>query len=80
MVVNYIRFRRFLPCREAASSGRPASLPECAAGNCNFALHPDGKRFAVVKDPGAMQNAAVNKVNFIFNFFDEVRRKVPVGK
>jgi hypothetical protein len=26
------------------------------------------------------QAAAVNKVSFIFNFFDEIRRKVPSGK
>jgi eukaryotic-like serine/threonine-protein kinase len=46
----------------------------------NFDLHPDGKRFAVLKAPGTEQAAAVNKVSFIFNFFDEIRRKVPTGK
>ena len=46
----------------------------------NFDLHPDGKRFAVLKAPGTEQNAAVNKVSFIFNFFDEIRRKLPPGK
>jgi Tol biopolymer transport system component len=46
----------------------------------NFDLHPDGKRFAVLKAPGAEHTAAVNKVSFIFNFFDEIRRKVPSGK
>jgi Tol biopolymer transport system component len=48
--------------------------------NSNFDLHPDGKRFAVLKAPGTEQIAAVNKVSFIFNFFDEIRRKVPPGK
>ena len=43
-------------------------------------LHPDGKRFAVLKAPGTEQTAGVNKVSFIFNFFDELRRKVPSGK
>jgi serine/threonine-protein kinase len=47
--------------------------------NLNFDLHPDGKRFAVLKTPGAEQNAAVNKVSFIFNFFDELRSKLPPG-
>jgi hypothetical protein len=47
----------------------------------NFDVHPDGKRFAVLRVPGAeSQNAANNKVNFIFNFFEELRRKVPSGK
>jgi Tol biopolymer transport system component len=48
--------------------------------NYNFDLHPDGKRFAVLKAPGTEQTAAVNKVSFIFNFFDELRRKLPSGK
>ncbi len=46
----------------------------------NFDLYPDGKRIAVLKAPGAGQNASVNKVDFIFNFFDELRSKVPSGK
>jgi Tol biopolymer transport system component len=50
------------------------------AGNSNFDLHPDGKRFAVLKATGTEQAAAVNKVNFIFNFFDEIKRKVAPGK
>jgi len=46
----------------------------------NFDLHPDGKRFAVLKAPGTEQNAAMNHVSFFFNFIDELRRKVPPGK
>ncbi len=46
----------------------------------NFDLHPDGKRFAVLKAPGTGAAPAVNKVSFIFNFFDELRRKLPPGK
>jgi serine/threonine-protein kinase len=48
--------------------------------NPNFDLHPDGKRFAVLKTPGTEHAAAVNKVSFIFNFFDEISSKVPPGK
>ena len=48
--------------------------------NSNFDVHPDGKRFAVLKAPGTEQSAAVNKVSLIFNFFDEINRKVPPGK
>jgi eukaryotic-like serine/threonine-protein kinase len=46
----------------------------------SFDLHPDGKRFAVLKAPGAGERTPLNKVIFIFNFFDELRRKVPTGK
>ena len=54
-------------------------LADRVVGNYNFDLHPDGKRFAVLKAPGTEQTPAVNKVSFIFNFFDELRRKVPPG-
>lgn len=47
----------------------------------NFSLNPDGKRFAVLKVGGAeTAQTTVNKVSFIFNFSDEVKRKVPGGK
>jgi serine/threonine-protein kinase len=58
----------------------PGQFTERGLGSYNFDLHPDGKRFAVLKAPGTEQSAAVNKVNFIFNFFDEIRRRVPPGK
>jgi eukaryotic-like serine/threonine-protein kinase len=50
------------------------------AGALNFDLHPDGQRFAVMKAAADGAAAPVNKVTFIFNFFDELRRKVPSGK
>jgi len=43
----------------------------------NFALHPDGKRFAVLKTPGGETEQQFNKVVFVFNFFDELGRKAP---
>jgi serine/threonine-protein kinase len=58
----------------------PGQFTELGVGNSNFDLHPDGKRFAVLKAPSTEQAAAVNKVSFILNFFDELRRKVPPGK
>ena len=46
-----------------------------------FTLHPDGKRFAVLKaGTGEAAPAPINEVSFVFNFFDELRRKVPAGK
>jgi len=48
-------------------------------GAVNFALHPDGKRFAVLKAPATAENTP-NKVTIIFNFFDELRRGVQPEK
>ncbi len=46
----------------------------------NFDLHPDGKRFAVLKVPSSVEETKRDKVVFIFNFFDELRRIAPQGK
>jgi hypothetical protein len=47
----------------------------------DFSLHPDGKRFAVLKAPGSdAPPPPITDINFIFNFFDELRVKVPSGK
>ena len=46
-----------------------------------FALHPDGQRVAIAsleQDPGT--SIKQDKVVFIFNFFDEVRRLAPIPK
>jgi serine/threonine protein kinase len=58
----------------------PGQFTELGLFAYNFDLHPDGKRFVVLKTPGAGQTAAVNKVTLIFNFFDELRSKFPPGK
>jgi dipeptidyl aminopeptidase/acylaminoacyl peptidase len=58
----------------------PGQFSDPGLGTSGFDLHPDGKRFAVLKAPGTEQTAAVNKVSFIFNFFDELRNKFPSGK
>jgi len=59
------------------SSGQFSDRPQV----WNYSLSPDGKRFAVLK-AGSTDTAAapINKVSFIFNFFDELKRKVPGGK
>jgi Tol biopolymer transport system component len=57
----------------------PGQFTDVGPGIFNFDLHPDGKRFAVLK-AGSEQAPAANKVSFIFNFFDELRRKLPPRK
>jgi serine/threonine protein kinase/Tol biopolymer transport system component len=58
----------------------PGQFTDVGLDNYNFDVHPDGKRFAVLKASSTDQNAVVSKVSFIFNFFDEISRKVPPGK
>ena len=53
----------------------PGQFTDLGTSSYNFDLHPDGKRFAVLKAPDAGGNPAVNKVSFIFNFFEELRRR-----
>jgi serine/threonine-protein kinase len=46
----------------------------------NFDVHPDGKRFAVLKAPGTeSQSGPNNKVNFIFGFFEVLHQKFPTN-
>ena len=56
----------------------PTSLTNLGA-NVPYDLHPDGKRLAVA---AARDQAGVvqDKVVFVFNFFDELRRLAPVAK
>jgi hypothetical protein len=49
-----------------------------AIGAASYDLHPDGNRFALVSAQGAPAN--LDKVVFVFNFFDELRRLAPVTK
>jgi len=78
MVVTYTAFGDSFQA-DRPQLWSPGQFTERGAGNNNFDLHPDGKRFAVLKAPSTEQAAAVNKVSFIFNFFDELRRKLPPG-
>lgn len=40
----------------------------------NFALHPDGKRFAILKNPQGQSTEKHDKVVLVENFLDELRR------
>jgi serine/threonine-protein kinase len=43
-------------------------------------LHPDGERFALSALPASQAAAKQDKVGFIFNFFDELRRVAPAAR
>ena len=48
--------------------------------NRNFDIHPDGKRFVVTKSPDSQTETKVDKIIFVLNFFDELRRIAPLPK
>ena len=45
--------------------------------NRMFDLHPDGERFAIAPAAQTPGDAKQDKVVFVFNFFDELRRIAP---
>ena len=47
-------------------------------GQRAFDLHPDGERLAVAAVPETETTARQDKLVFIFNFFDELRRVASV--
>ena len=49
-------------------------------GLVNYDVHPDGKRVVVLKTPIGSEDVSPSKFAFVFNFFDELRQKVPSGK
>jgi len=52
-----------------------------AAGQTNMDLSPDGKRFAVLLPAHSTGvQSSPGEVTFLLNFFDELRRRAPVGK
>ena len=46
----------------------------------SFDLHPDGERFAMAAASNVDAERKQDKVVFVFNFFDELRRIAPAGK
>jgi len=46
----------------------------------NFDMSPDGKRVVMFPRPAAAESQGNLHATFLLNFFDEVRRRVPVGK
>ena len=72
----------------AFSSGKPAVLfkgtyatsPD-GAQCVLWDIHPDGKRFLMVKPPGAIADdsgaIALPKINIVLNWFEELKERVP---
>jgi Tol biopolymer transport system component len=78
MVLNYtINGDSFVPAKPRLWSEKQIYMP----GNTNLTLAPDGKRFAVFPRPeaGGQEKGSVH-ATFLLNFFDELRRRVPIAQ
>jgi WD40-like Beta Propeller Repeat len=78
MVVDYtVSGESFVPSKPRLWSEREIFY----FGVTNWALAPDGKRFAVFPIPqDAETEKGAVRVTFLQNFFDELRRRIPEGK
>jgi serine/threonine-protein kinase len=70
--------------RDAFTADRPRVWSErrfmLRPGLGSFDLHPDGERFALAAAPENDRAIRQDKLVFVFNFFDELRRLAPVVK
>jgi len=62
----------------AFRAGTPKVLFQGNYGS-SYDVAADGKRFLMIKPPGAAQ-ASTDQVTVVLNWFEELRRRVPVGK
>jgi eukaryotic-like serine/threonine-protein kinase len=76
MVVNYAvagdSFRADKP-----QLWSPGQFTGLGAGISSYDLHPDGKRFAVLKASDTEETATENKLNFVLNWTEELKQRVP---
>ena len=64
---------------DSLRAGRPRLWSEgqfTHIGARNFDLHPDGKRFAVLKAAENSEQTGPTQVTLVLNWFDEVRRRL----
>ncbi len=74
---SQLTLRRVIPSAPTSlGCGRKASSQTGGRAR-NFDLHPDGQRFAVLRSPSLLPGGKLDKVVFVLNFFDELRRLAP---
>jgi dipeptidyl aminopeptidase/acylaminoacyl peptidase len=80
MVVDYTaKGESFAPGKPRVWSEKRILLREGGGPFQPYGLAPDGKRFAVLLYPdGTAEQQRVTQLTFLLNFFDELRRRVPV--
>ncbi len=82
---NHIMTAEITPQNDSIAHGQPKQWSPVAirlsGNNLSYAIHPDGKRFAVFPAPEASPETKGNAhVTFLLNFTDELRRKLGAGK
>ena len=77
---NKIEVATYTASNDSFRSDKPRLWSPGQFTERNFDLHPDGTRFAVLKASANNQSPPINKVIFILNFFEELRRKVAAQK
>jgi len=79
MTVPYsINGDSFVPGKPMAWSPKP--IVNLVNSVRNFDLAPDGKRIAALMPVEGQKDAGARNVTFLFNFFDELERRVPERK
>ena len=46
----------------------------------DYSTAPDGQRFLMLKNKEQQQSEALTQINVVQNWFEELKRRVPVGK
>jgi hypothetical protein len=66
------------------SADKPRKLFETASGlntsGWSFDVAPDGQRFVMVKSAEEEKDANRTHLTFVFNWFEELKAKVPTGR
>jgi hypothetical protein len=71
-----------ITAQPAFSASRPAVLFEgqyepTLVTNANYDVSPDGQRFLMLK-ASAAQEASPTQINVVLNWFEDLRRRVPI--
>jgi serine/threonine-protein kinase len=46
----------------------------------NYDIHPDGKRFLMIKEVEGQEQAPITELHVVENWFEELKHRVPIGK
>ena len=69
---------------DAFAPGKPRVWTETRLRNpyamSNYDLAPDGKRLVALLADDASDEKPITQLTFLLNFYDELRRRAPVGK
>jgi len=80
---NRIMVIDYEPNKDSFVFGRPRQWSDQqlhdVSGNLNYDLAPDGKRFAIFPELKTQEEKGDVHMNFLENFFEELRRRAPAA-